>query len=63
MPDAERHAGPGRRLVEDDRDRTRPAERLVNEAIALHVVGQVEHFALLARGEVVVADEVPEAHC
>jgi hypothetical protein len=57
--DAERHARSRRVLVEDHRDGTRAGERLADQAVRLHGVGQGEDVEKLSRAEVVVTEEVP----
>src|SRR5450759_1112007 len=57
-PGAEGDLGAQRRLVEDDRDRPRPGERAVREAVLAQGERQDEHLALLGWREVVVAQEV-----
>src|SRR5690606_27992814 len=56
------HPGTQTRLVEDDRDRSRPGERPVGVPLGLHAGGEVEHRRLLGRVQVVVAQEVSYRH-
>src|SRR5699024_11101295 len=50
------------RLVEDHRDAARAAERLLSEPVGLQFAGAEEDVPLLARGEVVVFEEVPHVN-
>ena len=56
--DGERDPRAGRRLVEDDGDGLRALERSLRPAVALELVGQVEHLGCSAGAQVVVAEEV-----
>ena len=55
----ERQLGAQRRLVEDQRDGPRAAQRLVPMPVGLHRVGEVEHLDQFVGRQVVVAQEVP----
>src|SRR5690606_22844778 len=55
---SEGDAGAGGGLVEDDRDRLRTGERLAGPAVLLQLDREIEHLALLGRGQIVVAKQV-----